>query len=502
MTISILTSLLGLALTVAGIIVGFTTAKWTLLPLGLLIVGIVLILFGLIKHTPQFWQKRSTEIGTNLLISTVAMLIAIAALNFFAIRHSARFDLTENQIFTLSPQSQAIVKNLEKPLKVLVFDRTNPEMQTLLDNYSRYGQNFQYDFVDPEIELGLAKEFGVQAIGEVYLQYGDKKQRVISPNAALEAPLSEGQLTNAIEKIQQNRSLVVYLLQGHGESPLEPEEGSFSQAAKSLQDRDYTVKPLTLATSSQIPQDANLIVISGAVRTLFPAEVAALRTYLDRGGNLLLALLPNTDPGLTALLQTWGIELDERSIVDTSGAGNILGLGPAVPIIDSYGNHPITQSFGNGIAIFPESRPLKITQKPGIEATPLVTTNKDTWAETDLSQEKLVFDREIDIAGPLKIAIALSRKINNNQSRMVVFGSATFLTDGWFQQQLNGDLFLNSVNWLLGESETTLSIRPKEPTNRRLNITSLQAGIISWMALRIMPLLGLTMAGILWWRRR
>jgi ABC-type uncharacterized transport system involved in gliding motility auxiliary subunit len=202
------------------------------------------------------------------------------------------------------------------------------------------------------------------------------------------------------------------------------------------------------------------------------------------------------------LLQNWGIELDDRSIVDTSGAGNILGLGPAVPIIDSYGNHPITQSFGNGIAIFPESRPLKITKKPGIEVTPLVTTNKDTWAETDLSQEKLVFDQKTDIVGPLNIAIALSRKINNNQSRMVVFGSVTFLTDGWFQQQLNGDLLLNSVNWLLGESETTLTIRPKEPTNRRLNLTPLQARIINWMALRIMPLLGLIMAGILWWRRR
>ncbi len=499
--------LLGLALTVAGTVVGITTAKWSLLSLGLLIIGIVLILVGIIKNTPKFWSKRLTEVGTNILISTVAMLIVIGALNFLAIRHPARFDLTETKIFTLSPQSQAIAKTLTKPLKVLVFDRnTNPEIETLLKNYSRYGENFQYDFVDPEIEIGLAKEFGVQSVGEVYLQYGNKKQRVNTPNAALGAALSETQLTSAIEKIQQNRSIVIYLLQGHGESPLEPGEGSWSQAAKGLQDRGYTVKPLNLASSSQIPQDTNLIVVSGAVRNLFPAEVQTLQGYLDRGGSLLLALAPNTDPGLTPLLKNWGIELDDRLIIDTSGAGNVLGLGPAAPLIDRYGNHPITQSFGNGISIFPESRPLKIIKQEGIEATPLVTTNENTWAERDLSQEKVVFDPKTDVAGPLNIAIALSRPLQNNDktkmSRMVVFGSATFLTDGWFQQQLNGDLFLNSVNWLLGESETTLSIRPTEQTNRRLNLTPLQAGIIGWMALRIMPLLGLVMAAIIWWRRR
>jgi ABC-type uncharacterized transport system involved in gliding motility auxiliary subunit len=495
--------LLGLFLIVAASIVGFTTAKWSLLSLGLLLVGFISIGFGIIKSTTKFWHKRSTEVGTNILISTIAILIVIGSLNFLAIRHSTRFDLTETKIFTLSPQSQTIAKNLTKPLKVLVFDRnTNPEIKTLLNNYSRYGKNFQYDIVDPEIEIGLAKEFGVQSVGEVYLQYGDKKQRVSNSDLALGETLSETQLTSAIEKIQQDRSIVVYLLQGHGESSLEPGKGSFSQAAKNLQDRGYTVKPLNLASSSEIPQDTNLIVISGATRSLFPAEVKALQTYLDRGGNLLLALTPTTDPGLTPLLQNWGIELDDRLIIDTSGAGNILGLGPAAPIIDAYGNHPITKSFGNGISVFPESRPLKIVKRSGIEATPLVTTKENTWAEKDLSQEKIVFDAKKDIAGPLNIAIALSRPINNQISRMVVFGSATFLTDGWLQQQLNGDLFLNSVNWLLGEGETTLSIRPKDQTNRRLNLTPLQAGIISWMALRIMPLFGLVMAGIIWWRRR
>jgi ABC-type uncharacterized transport system involved in gliding motility auxiliary subunit len=76
------------------------------------------------------------------------------------------------------------------------------------------------------------------------------------------------------------------------------------------------------------------------------------------------------------------------------------------------------------------------------------------------------------------------------------------VTDGWFQQQLNSDVFLNSVSWLSKRDEQALSIRPKESKNRRINLSLVQTGILGWTALVIMPLLGFTTAGVMWWRRR
>jgi ABC-type uncharacterized transport system involved in gliding motility auxiliary subunit len=88
------------------------------------------------------------------------------------------------------------------------------------------------------------------------------------------------------------------------------------------------------------------------------------------------------------------------------------------------------------------------------------------------------------------------------EARLVVYGNSNFATDGWFQQQLNSDVFLNSVSWLSKRDEQALSIRPKESKNRRINLSLVQTGILGWTALVIMPLLGFTTAGVMWWRRR
>ncbi|GAB4225818.1 MAG: Gldg family protein [Stanieria sp.] len=499
----------GLILAVAGLVIGLVTNQWSLLPLGLLIAGTILIAVWLvltIQANRGFWHKRGMQVGTNAFIATTAILLIIGLINFIAIRNSFRFDLTENKIFTLSPQTQAIVQNLSQPLKVWIFDRNvDPEIESLLQNYRRYSQNFQFEVVDPEINLQLAKgKFKVQSPGEIHLEYGNKKQRIQTLDPSSGNNLTEVQLTNAIEKIQRDRALTLYFIQGHGEAQLKDIEGGLSQAVQSLENRGYQVQPLTLATSGKIPENTNVIAIAGATRKLFPAEVKIIQEYLNNGGNLLLMLPPETDPGLTLILNDWGIQLDNRLAIDASGAGNVLGLGPAAPIINNYGEHPITKDFAQGITIFPESRPLKIVPKEGITATPLVITNEQSWAESDLSNQQLQFDASIDIKGPLDLAFALTRKENPQakESRLVIFGSNTFATNGWLQQQLNSDLLLNSINWLAREDEQTLSISAKEQTNRRINLAPLQAKIISLMALFIMPMIALGLAIFTWWRRR
>ena len=487
----------GIALSVAGI-VALSIAGWSIIPIILLISGAILFALGLRSNRgKQIWQRSSTKQGINAVATTVIVLLVVGLINWLGIRYSTRWDLTENQLYTLSSQSQTLVAELEQPLKVLVFDRNiNPQLENLLENYRRYSKQFQFEFIDPEQKIGLAQQYGVQSLGETYLQYGDRRQKLDVADA-----LTETQLTNAIEKIRRDRPTNIYFLQGHGEASLELVEGGLAQVVTNLEDRGNTVRELNLASSGKIPDDADLIIIAGATRQLLAAEVSTLEQYLMTGGNLLLLLSPNTDLGITPLLQNWGIELDDRLIVDGSGEGKIMGFGPAVAIVNNYGNHPITASFSNGISLFPESRPLKLLEKAGINSTRLVISDRQTWAESDLSSEEITFDSTQDLSGPLNIAIASVRQ-QPNPSRLVVFGSSTFATNGWFEQQLNADILLNSIDWLLGEDRDTLAIRPQEPANRRLNLSSMQATIISWLALRIMPAIALIAGGWFWWRRR
>ncbi len=592
------------ALTIAGLTARVVSSAWSPVALGLLIAGLVILGLWLLfigTLSPSFWGRRSTQVGTNAVIATLAMLAILVLINFLGVRYDQRVDLTENKLFTLSPLSQQVVRNLQQPVKVWIFDpKVNPNDRELLENYRRYGSNLQFEFVDPQLRPQLAQRFNVQSPGQVYLEYGSQRQLLQTVSDA--ERLSEVQLTNGIERLTSDRADTVYFLQGHGERPLEQVEGGISLAVKTLGEKNFTAQPLNLADRSEVPEDASLVVVVGPKRALFEQEVQALENYLTSGGSLLLMIDPDTNPGLDSLLADWGVTLDNQIAIDASGEGRAAGLGPATPLVTSYGNHPITRDFANGYSLYPLARPVDTKPVQGVEQAPLVITNDQSWGESTPEKQPFQFDQNGDRPGPLTLGVALSRKAQplpnpeasptaspgesptasptpnakaspspdasptaspspnataspspdasptasptpnakaspspgtsptasptanataspspdaspslanqgrtdqkKSEARLVVYGNSNFATDGWFEQQLNSDVFLNSISWLSNRDDQALSIRPKEQKNRRINLKPEQAGILGWTALLIMPLIGFTTAGVIWWRRR
>ncbi len=588
----------GPILTIMGLTAQEVAGEWSPVSLALLIAGLLIIgLWFLLldQIAPGFWGRRSTQVGTNAIIATLAMFVIIGLINFLGVRYGVQIDLTENQLFTLSPQSQQVVRNLDQSVKVWVFESpANPADQELLENYRRYGSNLEFEFVDPQLQPELAQKFNVNYIGEVYLEYGNQRELVQTISQGEQGErLSEVQLTNAIERITGDRTDKVYFLQGHGERPLEAsDEGGLSQAVSALEAKNFTVEPLNLAEQPAVPDDASLIVIAGPKRALFEPEVQALEDYLADGGSLLVMIDPDTNPGLEPLLSDWGVMLTNQIVIDASGQG-LVGLGPATPLVTQYGDHPITQDFGTGFSIYPLAQPVDTQPVEGIKETPLVVTSPQTWAENTPEQQPLEFnEQEGDRPGPLVLGVALSRQDSSAsppsepeaeetpeaegedtdepeaedtpevsledtdepeaeetpeafledtdepeaetpeasptaspeespeaspspiqtdesesqedeaESRLIVYGNSNFATDSWFDQQLNPDIFINSVSWLSKRDEQALSISPKEPEDRRINLTPVQSGILGWLALLIVPAFGFLTAGMLWWLRR
>ncbi len=494
-------------LALMGITAGLVSNSWGVVPSGLLIAAIVSSSLWLLFYSPRssWLSKRSTQSGTNALLATLSVFAILGLINFLAVRYPTRVDLTETGLYTLAPQSRQLVKSLQQPVKVWVFERDpRPEDRALLENYRQQGKNFSYEYVDPQIQLGLANKFNVQSPGEIYLEVGE--QRKLLQGANSEQRLSETRLTNALQQITSNFSAKVYFVQGHGEQPLTGEQTTLSQALSGLTERNYTTQALNLAQTN-IPQDATVVVLAGARRGLLPSETTALSDYLNRGGSLFLAIDPTINLGIDSLLKTWGVSLDNRLAVNPSGAA--VGLGPAVILVDNYGQHPITKDFGNGSSLYRGARPIETTIVEGVQATPLLLTSPQSWAESDLKDENLQFDPKSDRQGPLTLGVALSRQAKAasnskpSESRLVVIGNSDFITDNQFSQQLNGDIFINSISWLSKqEAAPQLSVRPKEAKNRRINLQAPQASILSWTALGFIPLIGFISAVILWWLRR
>ncbi|MGB7426204.1 MAG: Gldg family protein [Microcoleaceae cyanobacterium] len=531
-----------------GLSAGVVSRTWQPLPLGLIIAGVVIVGLWLLllryfqpadSHKNPYWSRRSTQAGTNAIAATLSVLLILGLINFLAVRDALRLDLTENQQFTLSPQTQTLITNLEQPIKVWIFDRRkDPQTQQLLNNYRRIQPNtLSYEFIDPQVQPGIAESFGVQDFGEIYLESGEKRQ-AISKEAV--EPLTEVKLTNSIEQLFSDYTPTVYFLQGHGERSLEDGQGGFAEAVNSLTQKNFRTETLTLAQQSAIPEDADAIIVAGPKRQLLEGEVEALTDFVNQGKGLMLMLDPEIDAGVEEFLEQWGVKLDDRLAVDASGRGRLVGLGPTVIIVQEYGEHPITQEFANGISFYPSARPVETRPVEGVLESPLIWSDSQSWAEANLEEQELQFDAQVDRQGPLSLGVALNRNSsetevfatpensnetvaentdttatetpensnetatdeNTKESRLVVFGTSQFAANGWFDQQLNGDVFLNAVSWLSQLDADSLSIRPKPATNRRLAMTPTLGRSLSWMALVILPLFGFVMAGIVWWRKR
>ncbi len=518
---------LGPILMIMGLSAGFVSGTWEPIPLGLIIAGVVIIGLWLLfrayfrqgdslKH--PYWSRRSTQAGTNAFAATVSVFVIIGLINFLAVRHAVRLDLTENQQFTLAPQTQTLLTTLEQPVRVVIFDRSqNPQTRELLARYRRIApEKFSYELIDPQMQPGVAQEFGVSRFGEVFLESGSRRQLLRQENLGV---LNEVNLTNGIEQLISNRRAKVYFLEGHGQRPLTEGQGGLQTAVDALSERNFLIESLSLTQQSSIPDDADVIVIAGPQRPLFRGEVEAIDNYLDQGGSVFLMIDPNTNPGLNLLLEKWGVRVDDRIAIDATGSGRLVGLGPTVPIVREYGEHPITQAFNNGISFFPLARPVETRPVEGITESPLIWTEPESWAETNVASRQFEFDPESDRKGPLSLGVALTKSVptpdnpaaeateeapedSPSEARLVVLGNSQFATNGWFEQQLNGDVFINTITWLSQPDQANLSIRPRPVTNRRLMITPILGRSLSWVAIVILPLLGFVTAGILWWRRR
>ncbi|MCY7272485.1 MAG: Gldg family protein, partial [Phormidesmis sp. CAN_BIN44] len=367
---------------------------------------------------------------------------------------------------------------------------------------------------------------------DVYLELQSSKRRQFVQSISPQIRLSENRITSGILQLTRDRQSKLYFLQGHGERSLDAGQGAISQATQALKDKNFIGEPLNLGLTGKVPADAVAVMVVGSVRPIPETETKVLQDYLNQGGNLLVAVDPTIKSGLDNLLNLWGVKLDDRVVINASDR-QVRGKGPTAVVIAQYGDHPITKDFRNSNSIYPSARPLEITPVPGVQSTPLLLTDPNSWAESNLKEQPLKLDSG-DRPGPIAIGAAFTRQVTpsaqpssspsvspspqasvspsgspalpfaqgTKESRLIVFGNSTFATDGLFSQYLNGDVFVNSVSWLSQQDQQPLSIRPKDLKNRRITLTNEQASVLGFIALVAVPLVGLTSASFVWWRRR
>src|SRR5262249_60256227 len=154
--------------------------------------------------------------------------------------------------------------------------------------------------------------------------------------------------------------------QGHGEKDINgSDRGGFNGISSALKSDNFQVDSIVLAQQKEIPADADVVVVAGPKTDFFQPEIDMLRTYLGKGGKLLVMLDPvlKQDASkldqLTAILKEWDIAADDDVVVDVSGMGRLIGTDESVPVAASYPPHPINQNGQfNLLTAYPFARSL------------------------------------------------------------------------------------------------------------------------------------------------
>jgi ABC-type uncharacterized transport system involved in gliding motility auxiliary subunit len=511
------------------------------------IIGLILLIFGIIDHqiAPGFrffvWVnlvagifalvlwitssgaaigsligQRSTRYGANAVIYSVAFVALIIAANYISSLHHRRLDLTSEKVFSLSTQSEQVVKNLKEPVKLIGFFQGG-ENQNARDLYSTYAYaspKISYQLVDPDKHPEMAERYKVSVMNTTHIQVGDDEK-----NAGTNVTeLNEEALTNALIRATKNTKKVIEFLDGHGEADPDDAQntGGFGQLKKDLEGEGYEVRKLELAQLPKVPDDASIVVVAGPQKPLLPHETEQLQEYLKHDGRVIAMFRPRKpdqsvdEKALVDLVSQWGVKVGDDIVVDQVVrlfAGPALGLNP---IVQDYGEHPITRNFKQR-TVFPMTRSLTIESnlKNGLTVTPLAKTSDTSWAENDLDtlfkQQKAQLDAK-DTRGPIDLAVAVDGNLDTlgwgkGVARMVVFGSTDFVDNQYISNFFNRDFFVNSADWLAGE-ENSISIRPRSLRASRFRLTVDQFSVVFALSVLLLPEL-LLIAGIaVWWERR
>jgi ABC-type uncharacterized transport system involved in gliding motility auxiliary subunit len=149
-------------------------------------------------------------------------------------------------------------------------------------------------------------------------------------------------------------------------------------------------------------------------------------------------------------------------------------------------------------SVFPLSRSLE-AKSP---AQALFSSTADSYSLTNPKPPIKQSDVEAGKKGPFVMGAAATIGTGAKAGRVVVVGSSAWMANAIMSAPLgNRDLALNMMNWLTSD-EDLISIRPKEPEDRRLRVTGSAIRILFLTSVIFLPLIVIVSGVSVWWKRR
>jgi ABC-type uncharacterized transport system involved in gliding motility auxiliary subunit len=454
----------------------------------------------------QWMQARQTKYAAYATVYILVIVAAVVIANVLADRYNKSYDTTSNKRYSLSEQTDKIVKGLKQDATITYFNQSTrfSDGKDLLEQYKNLSPKVHLDYVDPDKNPQAAREANIRNFGTAVVRVGARSEEAKSMN-------EEG-ITGAFIRDLKNTTRTICFAAGSGEHQIDNSDREGLSTFKDLLGKDnYETKALNLLEKAEVPADCTAIVIAGPTRDYQQPEVDAIKKYVENGGRALLTLDPplklghdsvSDNDALAKVLESWGVTLQKDLILDLNPMGQIAGTGPQVALVTSYDSQPIVSGMKGMATGFPLSRSLEIKSGDKTSVQKMFDSSDSSFATTDLSSPRVNVDDPKNKKGPLTLAAAGTYNTGkeNSQGRFVVVGSSSWLANRFINFNGNSDLALNTINWLSSD-EDMISIRPKPQDDRRITMTTRQMMWVRATSQFLLPAV-VVIAGIFVWLKR
>ena len=454
------------------------------------------------------WVKtRQTKYAAYATTYILIILAVLVVANFLANRYNKTYDATSNKRYSLSDQTKKIAQGLKQDITIQYFDKPSGMQagKDLLDRYALLSPKIHVEYVDYLKKPQLARAANISREGEAVVTNGVKKEEAKT--------FDEEGITGALIRTLKGGERTVCVATGSGEHRLEDSTAEgLSEFQNASQKDNYKVKTVSFLEKAEVPADCTTLVIAGPSGDYIQPAVDAIKKYVEGGGRALIMLDPPLKVGrreigdndaLLALLASWGVTVDKDLILDENPVAQLVGLGPEVPVVTTYESHPIVNDLAGTATGFPVSRSLQVKNGDKTTVTKLFSSSRNSFGTTTLNSPEIRIDPNKDKQGPFALAAAgtYSTGKENSQGRFIVVGNSRWAANNFLRFNGNKNLLLNMLNWLSSD-EDLISIRPKEPEDRRISLTQAQFRTLRAVSQFMLPLIVIVGGVMIWWKRR
>lgn len=433
------------------------------------------------------------HVGTQSVFVLLWLLVAGLVL-YAAHRFRYESDWTATARNSLTRPSVGIVKGLKGPVTIDAFAHgpaLRHNVRTLIDKYRRVDRAIHLVFINPDKHPGLVRRIGVTFNGELWIHYQKRAALVLSP--------TETGVTNQLARLERSGVHDITFLTGDEERKANsPAVLGLSSWVQQLRARGFRVSSFNPGTNVGLPPHPGILVIADPRVRFLPGELALLRTFVNRGGNLFLMFEPHHTEGLRPLVRSLGVNVGHGFVVDPASS-LLTGADPSAIAIDHYPDTGPVRGM-HLVTVFPTAVAVTPSPVAGIRARPILLTDNEAWMQKR-PLGGLVTPPPGVHPGALTLGVALDRLVHGKTQRIVILGDSDFASNSYLGEGGNLALAMNIANWL-ADDDSFINLPNRASSDLTLSLTGAEEDVIAFGFLIILPLLFLGSGLATWWRRR